>query len=370
MNRSKNYNNSDLNSTMSAAAVAFDRIVQLIQSSNLNFKLELSPFAANISLKKTPVKDVTGIPFLPHVPNHPGSAEFEALKTKNVKLENEIIRMKHDYDNAIKECETARDMLKKVQIKTEQCENSDREILVNKLYEEVTILEKENEQLKDVIENKNEEIKDLEKMDQAKREACVKINKEVKDLKLTFNIEKTEMLKSHKAEIKCWRKELGEERKAKIKLEGKLNDLENIGKSNKATASKKNPTKKASKKKLENVDNNENTICSICSIRIHGYIPEYFSGDKYSPACLSCKTSDSSWNPEDPFSSFPSPTQPSSLVSHWVLPPKQHPTQNPNSITSLISHCVKFPNPGDSFISMQEALELLKTMFEERLRRL
>ena len=163
---------------------------------------------------------------------------------------------------------------------------------------------------------------------------------------------------------------MGEERKAKIKLEGKLNDLENIGKSNTPTTLKKSPTKKASKKKLENVDNNENTFCSICSIRIPGYIPEYFCGDKYIPACLSNKTSDSSWNPEDPFSSFPSPTQPSSLVSHWVLPPKQHPTQNSNSITSLISHCVKFPNPGDSFISMQEALELLKTMFEERLQRL
>ena len=102
-----NFDNSDVNSTMSAAALAFDSIIHLIQSSNINFKLQLSPFAANISLKKTPVKDRTGIPFLPRVPNHPYSSEVDAL-TKISELENELVKMKNDYDDAMKDCETAR----------------------------------------------------------------------------------------------------------------------------------------------------------------------------------------------------------------------------------------------------------------------
>ena len=50
-----------MNSTMAAGAV-FESILQQIQSSNLNFKITLSPFAAEISLKKTPVKYRNGVP--------------------------------------------------------------------------------------------------------------------------------------------------------------------------------------------------------------------------------------------------------------------------------------------------------------------
>ena len=86
---------------------------------------------------------------------------------------------------------------------------------------------------------------------------------------------------------------------------------------------------------------------------------------KYNPACQNCQSNDSSWDPDDPFSSFPSPSPPISLVTHWILPQAESPPQNPSLITSLMSHCAKFPNPGDSFISIEEALELLKKMFEE-----
>ena len=70
------------------------------------------------------------------------------------------------------------------------------------------------------------------------------------------------------------------------------------------------------------------------------YLPEYFCGDKFNPACESCKANDSSWDPDDPFSAFPSPSQPTSLVSHWLLTPRQQPPQNPSSIMSLVTHCI------------------------------
>ena len=133
----------------------------------------------------------------------------------------------------------------------------------------------------------------------------------------------------------------------------------------KLSTSKRKLPQKDSTKKWESCQKSKKTFCCIYSFEIPDYIPEYFLGEKYNPACKSCKSNDSSWDPDDPFSSFPSPTQPVSLVSHWMLSPTENPSQNPSSITSLISHCAKFPNPGDSFISVEEALVLLKKMFEE-----
>ena len=75
-------------------------------------------------------------------------------------------------------------------------------------------------------------------------------------------------------------------------------------------------------------------FCSLYATSSSDYLPEYFCGDKFNPACQSCKANDSSWDPDDPFSAFPSPSQPTSLVSHWLIPPRQQPPQNPSSILS------------------------------------
>ena len=139
---------------------------------------------------------------------------------------------------------------------------------------------------------------------------------------------------------------MGEETKKNINLRGKLEDLESF-KESKPDASKKKATKKNANTKSKSVRKIEKNLCSICAIEISDYIPEYFMGEKYNPACLSCKANDSSWNPDDPFSSFPSPSQPLSLVSHWLIPPHQTPTQNANSTISLVSHCVMSPHSDD-----------------------
>ena len=60
---------------------------------------------------------------------------------------------------------------------------------------------------------------------------------------------------------------------------------------------------------------------------------------------LLAKACDSSWDPDDLFSAFPSPTPPISLVSHWLFPPNEHPPQHPTSIISLCSHCLTVNNP-------------------------
>ena len=62
----------------------------------------------------------------------------------------------------------------------------------------------------------------MKKLDRSNKEALVKPNKELKDLKVKFIKEKADIAKSHKQEVKCWRRELGEERRITFKLEKKM----------------------------------------------------------------------------------------------------------------------------------------------------
>ena len=175
---------SDVDSTM-AAAIAFNNIVNLVQSSNLNFKLQLSPFSANISLKKTLLKDKSGLPSLPHI-NITGSADVEAaaLAAENLELKNDLAQK----DKKI------RDLLE----------------LVEKL-------ESKNENLKNLEDMKNIEIK---KADDAKMEVIAELNNKIDNIKLAFKKEKDEIFKDHKSELE-------EKKKIATELREKLNDLEN-----------------------------------------------------------------------------------------------------------------------------------------------
>ena len=131
------------------------------------------------------------------------------------------------------------------------------------------------------------------------------------------------------------------------------------------TASVKNKTSKSivAKEQYEKEIHND-FDCRICGLKILKYIPEYFLGEKFNPTCETCKACDSSWDPDDPFASFPSSTQPPSLVSHWIPSPVNTP-QRPGSIPSMITHCALFPPPGSSFISMEEVLKMMEEFLKK-----
>ena len=86
-----------------------------------------------------------------------------------------------------------------------------------------------------------------------------------------------------------------------IKLEKKLKEqnLKNPTKKianlehNKISKSKK-PFPQEVKSQFKN-ENQNKIYCSICGHDIPKYMPMYFSGEKYNPACEDCKASDSSW---------------------------------------------------------------------------
>ena len=71
------------------ASQTFDSIIQQILTSNLNFQLQMSPFSANISLKKTPIKDRYGAPIClpPSLPSHP------QVKTEVNEPKNDIVNL-------------------------------------------------------------------------------------------------------------------------------------------------------------------------------------------------------------------------------------------------------------------------------------
>ena len=199
------FNSSDSYPTMAAAAV-FDSIIHQIQASNLNFKLQLSPFAAEISIKKTPVKNRAGIPF--PLKNHVN--EVDDLIAKNSKLEEELVSIKKKYANAVvDDPKNSRDMLK--------------------LREEIENLVKENKELQrtnEIIEN---ELRDLEATIKVKNHDVESLERDLSELRNKFKEEKNEIIKSVKEEAKeeLARKndELREAIKEKDKFEEKVNSL-------------------------------------------------------------------------------------------------------------------------------------------------
>ena len=117
-------------------------------------------------------------------------------------------------------------------------------MLQNEIVKNQTLISKlvdENAQYKTLVESLENEKRELEKSNRAQKEATIHLNKKLSETKEKFNKEKNEILKQHRAEIKQWRKELGDETRNKIKLQEKLEDAE-----------RNNKTEQLPKKKLKN----------------------------------------------------------------------------------------------------------------------
>ena len=81
--------NSDSNLTM-LATKSFDHILELVQTSRLNSHIQISPFSAFISLKKSLIRDQSGKPFLPTKLRNISTENVEALIVKNRELEKTV----------------------------------------------------------------------------------------------------------------------------------------------------------------------------------------------------------------------------------------------------------------------------------------
>ena len=78
-----------INPTM-LASQNFNSILEQVQSSCLNFQIQVSPFSAIIHLKKSFIKDKSGKLLLPRDRSVP-CENVKALVDKNIKLENDVV---------------------------------------------------------------------------------------------------------------------------------------------------------------------------------------------------------------------------------------------------------------------------------------
>ena len=98
---------SDRNSATMLATKAFEKIIDEIRESNLNFQLQMTPFAAHISLKRSLIKEKSGVPRLPSTletqsSKNPDSQSIIAdLVTKNRQLEHRINDLKEELASKI-----------------------------------------------------------------------------------------------------------------------------------------------------------------------------------------------------------------------------------------------------------------------------
>ena len=207
----------------------------------------------------------------------------------------------HKQENAIKFLENSYERVKndfrdvnqaKIQLENE-LEFVNSKLTALKLENDALNLELNSDaKTRQSLEKQKQEVLDMA----ACNDTLSKVNKSLtrgfKEYKERSAAELKEFRKQSKLEIKAWRKDLGEERREKIKLENKLEEmiqknkvadkLENNNKFTKATSS---PT--LSMSSLPSPE----TFCTICAEQISNYNPKYFNGIEINPACKNCQDS-------------------------------------------------------------------------------
>ena len=91
----------------------------------------------------------------------------------------------------------------------------------------------------------------------------IKVHNELSDTKLKFGEQRAAILKKHKAEVKAWKKDLGEANKERIKLQNKFSKEVAIL----VTTTTTSPVSAPPSFEPE-------VVCSICADPIIGYKPK------------------------------------------------------------------------------------------------
>ena len=307
------------------ATDSFNNILNQVQDSCLNFQLQVSPFSALISIKKSFVKDKSGCLILP-------SATVSACKNSSIsksdgsdvkcqiKLQQELDLLQIKYDDLYTE--------------------------LTRAYESIKLLKKTNQEQQNLINERTRELK-------VSKEATYALNQAYNDARIMHEKDKLDIFKNHKSEVKSWRRELGEMTRKHKKLEKKF---EVLSEGNVKSDPEIPEDISCEGKDADQVTDEDLTICTLCGVEITNYVPDYFYGEVINPACSTCI------GPVmvDPFSSFPDEGIPPSLACHWIpaLSDYCNFTQfNLSSIPSMRAHYARIQDPGCSFSAMEDVLQ-------------
>ena len=229
---------SDSNPIM-VANEAFDSILEHITTSNLNFQLQMSPFSASISLKKSPVKDKAGTPLWPQVRpsklSQTVEATIAALAAKNLQLEADFNSLRKEHTDCVDDCEGAYRRIKllesqpafQTEIKLESdsvlcTELEEKNCALETLQIEIKQLKKENSEKNKTIESQKVDVYDLKLAHKIASETSNRLNKVLSDLKIKSKKEKHAILKQNKAESNIGGKNLVKKPEQKLSLKRNL----------------------------------------------------------------------------------------------------------------------------------------------------
>ena len=159
------------NPTMQAAE-SFNHILKQVQTSCLNFHLQISPFSAVISIKKSFIRDKSGdIVLPPPILHHTQNQKFEELVAKNLQLE------------ASKQLEDElRAKLDAAEVEVSRLKKEAEEVIIKK-NEEVNILKKAMKASKEDNEKLCSELKNFKKIVSSKDKEINRLEEQTKLLK-------------------------------------------------------------------------------------------------------------------------------------------------------------------------------------------
>ena len=153
-------------------------------------------------------------PTLCHAPN-------QELVDKNHQLETDLININKKYEDAINDCVKANQSIKSLEkhiseaeIKVEEARNTNEKLLLAEI-----------KQLKIALAERDHEIFYLNKANVSAKEALEKLNKALHENSKKFKEEKAQLYKDNKAELKSWKKDLGDANSQILKLEKKIQVL-------------------------------------------------------------------------------------------------------------------------------------------------
>ena len=151
------------------ASQAFDFILEQVQTSCLNFQMQISPFSAVISIKKSFIKDKFGN--MLHPPSPDSSENF--LRDKNIQLEKDVTDLTKKYEVAVNDCENAKQVIKSLEKKTLEANLKAEEAKIEKK----KLFHKEIKNLNSTIGDRDQDILTLQLAVKAAHKSTQKIGK-------------------------------------------------------------------------------------------------------------------------------------------------------------------------------------------------
>ena len=138
------------------------------------------------------------------------------------------MKLEKDFDALSQKYANVRDQYEEALARIQSYEDIQEKHFKNEFAEKddtIADLKRERNTLVKKINERDDTIKELQNSINVKNEVTKNLNKQLTESKVKAGKEKAAIVKEYKAEIKSWRKDLGEERKQKMKLEKKIEEL-------------------------------------------------------------------------------------------------------------------------------------------------